>query len=224
MKEIEITDESIFEKAEAFSEFRERCKRYLDGLGLNFDKFTVVDHDSYIGYISESVIKEYLKKNIPYRDFEVLSWSDTCNMYEIYNAVYGNDPSMADMVKEYFYDKCDLIVETPTKTVYIDVKTALTKKQPTEQWDFMYPVVQANKEGKDGAILAYCVYEGTDKKHIKKVIVAGYIENKTVKKCRIIRKGQRTKFNTISQTDNYETYLWRDYKSLEDLINEILAE
>jgi hypothetical protein len=52
MIDIEISDKSIYKKADAFSLFRDTCKKYLGDVQMNFDKFTVVEHDSYIGYIS----------------------------------------------------------------------------------------------------------------------------------------------------------------------------
>ena len=51
----------------------------------------------------------------------------------IYKAVNNDDVSKAEMVKNYFYDKYDIKVTTPTKKQYcIDVKTALTAKEPSK--------------------------------------------------------------------------------------------
>lgn len=223
MIQIPITDEKLLEKAKNFSNFREKCKKYLTKVNMNFDKFTIVDHDSFIGYLSEHVIRNYLKDRLPEPDFKVFSWEEYCNIREIYHAVTNNDFTKAQLVKEYFYDKFDICIETPNRKLNIDVKTALTQLEPKMSWDFLYPIIQAQKEGKDITILAYCIYQAPNKYLIKIVDVIGYCDNDMISKCDIIKAGERTKHNTISQVDNYETLLYRDYKDLDDLINKIIT-
>ena len=43
---------NIISNAKKFSNFRQRCKEFLKNNGINHDKFTVVEHDSELGYIS----------------------------------------------------------------------------------------------------------------------------------------------------------------------------
>lgn len=220
---IPVKDKALLERAEKFSKFRDECKSFLTDVDMNYDKFTIVSHDSYIGYISEAVIRDYLSSNLP-TSFKVKSWEECCDMVSIYKAVQEKDYSKAEIVKEYFYDKWDIVIETPKRSIHIDVKTALTKLEPKPNWDFLYPVVQAKKEGKDYTILAYCVYEAPDKLLIRIVDVIGYLDNEKIKHCRLIRKGWYTSHHTKSQADNYETLLGRDYQELDSLILELKKE
>ena len=47
-----VTLEAIA-KADRFSDFRNACKEYLGDYYKQNDKFTTVEHDSYIGYLTE---------------------------------------------------------------------------------------------------------------------------------------------------------------------------
>jgi len=188
---------------------------------MNYDKFTVVEHDSFIGYISEYVIRKYIKDYLPKTNFNVLSWEEYCDIKNIYHAVISNDYSKAQLVKEYFYDKFDICIVTPQRRINIDVKTALTQLEPTLNWDFLYPIIQAHKEGKDITILAYCIYKAPDKYEINIVDVIGYCDNKSISNCKVVRAGEVTKHGTISQIDNYETLLGRDYKDLNELLDKL---
>jgi hypothetical protein len=80
----------------------------------------------------------------------------------------------------------------------------------------MYPVIQAAKEGKDYAILAYCIAEF---KKIVKVDIIGYLQISDVSKCNVIKAHEKTKFHTESQIDNYETKLGRDCHNIQELID-----
>ena len=221
MIKIPITDPEILKKAKAFSQFREKCKEYLTAVRMNFDKFTVVEHDSFIGYISEYVIRQYIKDNLPQKNFKVISWEEYCDIMNIYNAVTKNDYSKAQLVRDYFYDKFDICIVTPKRKINIDVKTALTKLEPTPNWDFLYPIIQAHKEGKDITILAYCIYKAPNKYEIKIVDVIGYCDNKSISNCKVIKAGEITKHHTVSQIDNYETLLNRDYKDLNQFLDKL---
>jgi len=215
MIEVRVEPELLV-KADEFSKFRENCKNYLTRVGMNYDKFTMVKHDSIIGYISEYIVAQYLRDNLP-NGFIVSSWMVENDIANIYKAVNNDDVSKAEMVKNYFYDKYDIKVTTPTKKQYcIDVKTALTAKEPSKSWDFMYPVIQAAKEGKEYAILAYCIAEF---KKIVKVDIIGYLQISDVSKCNVIKAHEKTKFHTESQIDNYETKLGRDFHNIQELID-----
>jgi hypothetical protein len=237
MIEKEIKDESLFKKAQAFSEFRDKCKQILKDAGLDFDKFTMVSHDSYIGYLSESFISSYLKEKMSGYPIQVKGWGEVQNVKDIYHAtkedrdvkaiydaIKRGDTSMAEKIKEYFYDQYDILVQTPKKAYRIDVKTALTEKEPKLNWDFLYPVVQAKKPGKDFTILAYCIHEHGDESKITKVNIVGFLDNTRLDHLRVIKKGEETPFHTISQIDNFETKLDRDYKSIDELIKIFMAD
>ena len=55
---------NIILNAKKFSNFRQRCKEFLKNNGINHNKFTVVEHDSELGYISEQIVLNYLKNNL----------------------------------------------------------------------------------------------------------------------------------------------------------------
>lgn len=212
LKSIHVVTEDEKRKAKNFSSFRGEVKAYLASVGRNYDKFTVTENDSFLGYISELAIKEELK-NLFGSDFRVLSWSDNFDMRRVYNIVKQNlvDNVSADYVKSYFYDQYDLqIVQQSTqKTLNIDVKTAETFKAPQITWDFLYPVVQNRKDGKDYIILCY-YYKNSSGQDI---ILVGCLSEEEISKCHILKKGERTKFHTINQIDNYETNV-RQYKDI----------
>lgn len=215
----DITPE-VLSRAEAFSRFRADCKCYLQQVGYNFDKFTVVEHDSYIGYVSEKLIRDYLQNHLP-AGYIVKAWEDDFNMRRIINAVRDSDVTEADYVKSYFYDSWDICIESPNGRITIDVKTALTKLTPKLDWDFLYPVVQANKPGKDYSLLAYCCCSSDDYHQIEHVNIIGYCRTEDIRHCRILRAGWRTKFGTVNRIDNYETQLQTHYKDIHSLVQSL---
>jgi len=220
MKEIYNSfEQELFNKAQKFSDFRIKCKQYLRKNGKEYDKFTVVEHDSSVGYISESLITDYLKSN--YKDIEVYTWENMYDMRRIIDIV-KSDSSLEDdinYVTEYFYDRYDLHIKYKRKEFFIDVKSALTKKMPSNSWTFLYPVVQAHKEGKSGMILAYCIV--TNLKIIESMnsfVLVGFVPQKKVRECKKYLRGQITRFKTVNQIDNYETLLSRHYMSVDALL------
>ena len=221
MKQIKINDVQILvDEAESFSKFREDCKNYLSENGLNYDKFTVVNHDAIIGYISEKTIIDYLKKQLKGIDVTIESWEERSDLDKVKRIVKTNNSKQAETVKDYFYDTYDICVtNSKGQELFIDIKTALTAKTPKENWNFMYPVVQAHKKGKDYMLLAYCVVGDIKEiSSIDNLTIVGYITEEMIKKCKIIYKGQYTRFGTRSQINNYETELSRDYKSIDDFV------
>ena len=144
----------LFDKALSYSRFRQSCKEYLKKNNKDYDKFTKVDHDSAVGYISETLISNYLK--LHYSEIKVNKWENNFDIKRIMNIVKFNSDSKNDLdyVVNYFYDKYDLHIKYYENDIYIDVKSALTKKTPSKSWTFLYPVVQAHKKGKSGMILA----------------------------------------------------------------------
>ena len=105
MKEIFDTfEQELFKKAQRFSEFRKECKEFLKKHGKEYDKFTVVKHDSSVGYISESLITDYLRSN--YAGIEVSSWENRFDLKRIIDILKVDSSSEDDInyVKEYFYD------------------------------------------------------------------------------------------------------------------------
>ena len=212
-------DTSIFQKAKHFEKFREDCKLYLTKVGLNWDKFTIVSHDSFIGYITEYAISEHIKNKFP--NVLVETWERQFDIKEIIRILKDNDQSEVskELVKTYFYDKWDLKIDGLKISLLSDVKTALTALEPNNNWNFMYPVVQANKGGKDIMILVYYVVNDIkDLKTLKSMILIGYTNEETIKKCAIIKAGEITRFGTISQIDNYVTQLSKDYFNLNEII------
>jgi len=220
MEEIKITlTAKDYDKAQEFSDFRELCKKYLSKVGKNWDKFTVVSHDSFIGYITENAIIKYLKEI--YKTISIETWEEQFDMEKIKQIVgkgLTDDESIA-LVTSYFYDSWDIKIESQKFKVLSDVKTALTAKEPSSRWNFLYPVVQAEKGGKDIMILVYYVVASTnDLRSFSKLVLVGAITPERIKKCKIIRAGERTVFGTTSQIDNYITELSRDYSPLSDFI------
>ena len=105
------------------------------------------------------------------------------------------------------------------RSIYIDVKTAETWKQPQSTWDFLYPVVQNNRGGKDCVILCYYYNRGNS----KRIILIGYITEDEISQKKILRAGIRTEFGTINQIDNFETKV-TDYKPLSQMLGYYYGE
>lgn len=220
MEEIMTVPIELEGKANEISRFRSRIKAYLTAFGECYDKFTVTGNDTFLGYVSETAVKKYIDNN--YGDkYKVHSWSDYFDIERIEYAVLNNisDPVEIEYVRTFFYDKYDLeIIEKKSgKRIFVDVKTAETSKKPQLTWDFLYPVVQNSREGKDCVILCYYYKQG----NVKRIILVGYISENEISKKKILKAGQRTKFGTINQIDNYETKV-TDYKPLSSMLEKQL--
>lgn len=204
--------DSLYKKAENFSDFRERCKKYLTEADKNWDKFTIVKHDSIIGYLTEYAFSKALESKFP--DIKISSWEDQFDMRSIIEIIDNNVHSQEnhELIVKYFYDKWDLRLERNEQVLFCDVKTALTIKEPSKKWNFLYPVVQANKSGKDLAVLVYYIVgDLKDLRSFKQLILVGFTDYDKIKDCKEIKAGEKTIFGTISQIDNYITELGRDY-------------
>ncbi len=211
-----VVPEELEKKANAVSSFRSAVKKYLSAFGECHDKFTITEKDTFLGYVSETAITDYLNRK--YGDIiGIYRWSDKFDLERIRYAVGNNlnDRKEITYVRDYFYDQYDLeIVEKVTgKPIYIDVKTAATKKQPQLTWDFLYPVVQNKKPGKDCVILCYCYEQGNS----KRIILIGYITEAEISHYNILYKGNKTKFGTENQIDNFETKVV-DYRPLSQML------
>ncbi len=218
-------DKSLIKKAKAFEKLRNDCKSYLTQTNQNFDKFTIVTHDSFIGYITEFLVKKHLEEEYSDKGIKVEAWDEQYDISKIKAIIKKNltDKDSILYIKNYFYDRWDLQLTYNGQTVKIDVKTALTQKNPTDKWNFLYPVIQVNKEGKDSMILAYYVVDSIkDITSLKQLVIVGYTTQKLIKNCNIIKQGEKTRFGTISQIANYETELAIQYRSLDKMIRYIL--
>ena len=217
MEEIMTIPIELEQEAKRISNFRSRMKAYLTRFGACYDKFTVTENDTLLGHVSETAVSNYLLEN--YGDkIEVRRWADSFDLNRIESAVDHNNGATEEVeyVKQYFYDKYDLeIVEKKSgKTIFVDVKTAETSKEPQPTWDFLYPVVQNQREGKDCVVLCY-YYKIAD---LKKIILVGYISEEEISRKHILRAGSRTRFGTLNQIDNYETKV-TDYQRLSRMLN-----
>lgn len=217
MEEIMIVPVELEREANVVSQFRSRMKAYLSAFGECYDKFTITENDTFLGHVSETAITDYLEEN--YGDIiEVRRWSDNFDLERIKYAIMNNssDRGEIEYVRDYFYDKYDLeIVERRTgRSIFADVKTAETWKQPQLTWNFLYPVVQNSRGGKDCVILCY-YYKQVN---AKKIILIGYITEDEISRKRILRAGTRTKFGTVNQIDNFETKV-TDYKQLSGMLS-----
>jgi len=214
-------EKEIILKAHEHENLRNDCKDYLSKAGKNYDKFTMVSHDTFIGYITEWAIKNYIQKCGKDKEIEVTSWDDDYDIAKIKAIIKSNSVETKDIdyVQKYFYDEYDLKLFSPKNTILIDIKTALTDKEPNNHWDFMYPVVQAQKPGKDYMVLTYYVtMTKNNPEDFKKITLIGYISEETIRSCKIIKKGEKTRHGTISQIDNYETELALHYRDIKELI------
>lgn len=215
-----IPPQTIKDKALWFQDFRTKCKAYLAEKNLDYDKFTIVAHDSYIGHISEWIISEYLKKEFGTIFKSLQTWEDSFDLARVEKIISQNSDDENDKlyVKKYFYDEWDICISTEKGTYKCDIKTALTKKEPQANWNFFYPIVQAEKKGKDLMILIYYIYEGESYYNLKDEVLIGAITYDLIRKCKIIKKGEISRFGTTSQTDNYITELSSDYHDLSDFL------
>jgi hypothetical protein len=212
---MDVSDE-LQKEANKNAAFRKRIKAYLKKVNRCHDKFTVTDKDSYLGYITEFAVAEYLKRH--YGDLiEVRTWTDQFDLRRIQKeidfSVYID--SEIEYIVKYFYDAYDLeIIDKATgESIYVDVKTAETQRKPLMSWEFLYPVIQHQRQGKDCVILCY-FYNTLEE---NKIILVGYMEESEISKCPIILEGQITRRNTVSQIDNYETKVC-EYKRLSQML------
>ena len=207
--------------AHSFEKLRNNCKNYLSQFDLNFDKFTVLSHDSFIGYITEHFLQEYISTKYAAEGIEVNNWESMFDISRIRGILKTDSKGDADVqyVRSWFYDHWDLEIIKAGSILFIDVKTALTQKEPKLNWDFMYPMVQAHKPGKDYMILSYYVAENASEiESLKKLVIVGYTSEEVITTCKVIRAGTLTRFGTKSQIDNYETELAVHYESIDKLI------
>ncbi|MCD8097755.1 MAG: hypothetical protein LUE31_06950, partial [Lachnospiraceae bacterium] len=118
--------------------------------------------------------------------------------------------------RPYFYDEWDLkITEKKSgESVFVDVKTAETEKSPQHYWNFLYPVIQNQRSGKDYVVL--CYYYKTAQ--FPRIILAGYIPEAEIAQKPVLKAGTRIRFGTLNQIDNYETRL-TDYHPIAGLID-----
>lgn len=217
MEEIMTVPVELENEAKHISGFRSRMKAYLEAFGAGYDKFTVTENDTMLGHISETAITEYLIGK--YGDkLEVKRWADYFDIDRIEKIVdtHSSNSDDVEYVKKYFYDKYDLeITEKKSgKKIYVDVKTAETAKEPQDTWDFLYPVIQNQRHGKDCVVLCYYYKMESE----KKIILVGYISEEEISKKRILHAGDKTKFGTVNQIDNYETSV-TDYNNLALMLN-----
>ena len=205
---------NIILNAKKFSNFRQRCKEFLKNNGINHDKFTVVEHDSELGYISEQIVLNYLKNNLDLSKFNINHWKEQFNFSKIENILKKVKPTTEEInvIREYFYDKYDIAINNKNKTFYLDVKTAETTYTPNKNWNFLYPVIQANKSDDYFVVLTYIIKNDIDKVYTKAYIM-GAIDYREIKNSKIQKKGTCTRFDTESQINNYITEL-KNYKDL----------
>lgn len=215
-----IPPEDVKKKAMWFQGFRGECKEYLAKHGVDYDKFTVVSHDGYLGFISEWVFSQYLNDKFGGVIEKCLKWEENFDLEKIKKIIKKDSKDTEDIsyVKKYFYDTWDLLITTKTATYKCDVKTALTKKEPQSSWNFLYPIIQAKKAGKDLMVLIYYIYRGKDFHDLTGEVLIGATTYDLIKKCKVLKKGDVSKFGTKSQTDNYVTELSRDYYELSKFI------
>ncbi|MBQ8983161.1 MAG: hypothetical protein IJ079_06185 [Lachnospiraceae bacterium] len=217
MIEIMNVTEDLEKKAMAAAQFRNCIKEYLKSNNRAYDKFTITENDFFLGYVSETAVINYLCKQ--YNGIiNIRRWSDEFDIERIVYAVRNNicTEHEVEYVQEYFYDKYDIkIIDNKTGNYFrADVKTAETKKIPQLNWDFLYPVVQNEREGKECVILCYyCKWSDGNR-----IILVGYITEEEIRTKNLVLRGTRTRRGTLSQIDNYKT-LVTDYKTMDNMLN-----
>ena len=120
-----------------------------------------------------------------------------------------------NLINEFFYDKYDVKICDGRNKLHIDVKTAKTKKTPNINWEFLYPIVQSKKSKDYCVTLVYLVYNDSDV--LDKIYLIGAMSYNKIVCSNIQDKGTKTKFGTISQTDNYITQL-KEYEDIHQFI------
>lgn len=216
---------NLIATAYRFETFRTNCKNFLNKHDLSFDKFTVVSHDSFVGYITEYLLRDYIATTYASHGLVIDTWENKFDIKRILNIIHiaSNDAQDIQYVRSYFYDQYDLKISKGDVNITIDIKSALTKLEPKSSWNFMYPAVQAQKCGKDYIILVYYIVENLQNiESLKKLAVIGYMSQDIIKKCPVVKSGTLTRFGTKSQIDNYETELAFHYKNIDELISVFL--
>lgn len=209
MIEINISND-LLKKASNYKKFRSNLKFILKKYNKSFDKFTVTDNDSFLGYISETLVSSYLvSNNIPIIQWESeVKLSRDLKLKVLENHNDNFTPDEINTLTSYFYDKWDI----KYKDVYADVKTAATSYKPKDTWTFGFPVIQANKKGKTHAILTYVFYDKDPKEYSdanpEKLYIWGYLHISDIKKCDInnknIDKGYSYQINNhITKLEDY---------------------
>ena len=217
-----LISNNLFYEAKRFSIFRQDVKDYLKKFDKDFDKFTITQHDSYLGYFTEQVLKEYISSTFDLKNYKLETWADNFDLNKIKDIVYNCKTNVENVkyVQSYFYDKYDLKLSNNIKEIKIDIKTAETTKTPTNHWNFLYPVVQANQKNKDLIILCYYVKNTSNLNDLKNIVIAGYMFENDICNYEIIHANQYTIRHTKSQIDNYNTQLidYKDIKTIENLL------
>ncbi len=201
-------------QAKAYAFLRKRCKEYLASKNIEFDKFSIVEHDSFTGFITENFIYHYLKKHFEKEDVSIHKWEEQFEIKRINRILSRQSNKKEDIqyIREYFYDAYDIHLSQVDRSYKIDVKTAFTALKPNLKWNFLYPVIQAGKEGKDLIFLTYYIVEDLkDPESLKEIVWVGFINKEQILSRPVIKAGEKTKFGTTSQVDNYITELSKDY-------------
>ena len=215
----------MLNKAKNFSDLRERCKRYLQKYGMSYDKFTVTENDSFIGYISEALVAAYIKRRYSSRGVQVSTWASRFDFSKIENILKVDSKDECDKlyIRNYFYDKYDLRVSCGDKVIFLDVKSAQTQKTPKAHWKFLYPVIQKQKCGKDYVVLGYYITKSKNITDFKQFVLCGFMPETKIEHYPVKKAGSRTVHGTLSQIDNYETVV-KHYKDLDLLFHNLLKK
>lgn len=217
MVELKIQpSETEYQQARLFSSFRSKCKNLLSQSNRMWDKFSVVEHDSFIGYLAELYLADYIQRTFP--EWKLHPWSADFDHFRLMAILSTAHPSAEDLdyLKGYFFDRYDFMLQHPDgRSLRIDVKTACTIRQPQSSWSFLYPCVQIGQEGKDLMALAYCIVDDVQRPaRLHRLVIAGACTPAELSLCERIPAGQRTRHGTLSQIDNYLTELGQHYQPL----------
>lgn len=214
METIMNITEELKQEANRFAYFRTQVKEYLKRHGRSYDKFTTTPRDSQLGYLTEAAVRNYLVQRCANR-YIVEGWDVAFDMNRIYKAVATDDEREIDYVSSYFYDSYDLMIQERStgRKICVDVKTAETWKPISLNWNYLYPVIQNQKAGKDCVIL--CYYHKSEK--MDQIVLIGYMTEAEIATCQILKADTKTVFGTRNQIDNYETKV-RNYKSLSHML------
>lgn len=210
---IKITDK-MYDQALQFQKYRDKLKSVLAYHNLCFDKFTCTTRDSSDGYLAEICVANYLKtlgKN-------VYTWEQIYSLSSSITHKLGNPQSLTpeevENLKNYFYDKWDLEVDSKK----VDVKCAATHKKITPYWSYGLPEIQINKPGKEYVILAYIIYDkdpkfDTDAKPVECKIIGFKEISEIQKNYKVVTVNSYAGFSY--KTPNYELKV-STFKDLKD--------
>ncbi len=118
--------EEVFRKAKSFSKIRADFKTYLERRECCFDKFTITQNDSMLGFISEYILLDYIRRNYENAGLTAVSWESQFDMRRVIDIV-GNDSKRDEdvqYVRKYFYDAYDICLSYKGYKCYVDIKTA----------------------------------------------------------------------------------------------------